>query len=78
MIEAQFASAMYSALGQAAAPKVAGMMISAFEKRAREVLGEGHGVEERGASGGGGENRGRETSTEGVVGEEGVSWNKHH
>ncbi|KAL8663484.1 MAG: hypothetical protein Q9202_003794 [Teloschistes flavicans] len=78
VIEAQFANAMYSALGQAAAPKVAGMMISAFEKRAQEVLGEGHGVREKGASGGGGENRGRKTSTEGVVGEEGVSTNKHH
>ena len=45
VIEARFASAVYSALSQAAAPKVAGMMIEAFEKRARQVLGEGHGVE---------------------------------
>ncbi|KAL8725112.1 MAG: hypothetical protein Q9166_007554 [cf. Caloplaca sp. 2 TL-2023] len=76
VIEARFASAVYSALSQAAAPKVAGMMIEAFEKRAREVLGEGHGVEEEGR---GSENRGRETSTEGVVGEQGKkSWNTHH
>ncbi|MCJ1318079.1 hypothetical protein MMC15_003406 [Xylographa vitiligo] len=40
-IEVQFASAVYAALSQAAAPKVAGMMVEAFEKRAREVLGEG-------------------------------------
>ncbi|KAL8934852.1 MAG: hypothetical protein Q9216_005705 [Gyalolechia sp. 2 TL-2023] len=75
VIEARFASAVYSALSQAAAPKVAGMMIEAFEKRAREVLGEGHGVED---GKGKGENRGRKTSTEGVVGNEGLSWNKHH
>jgi len=42
-IEVRFASAVYSALSQAVAPKVAGMMIEAFEKRAGEVLGEGHG-----------------------------------
>ncbi|MCJ1282077.1 hypothetical protein MMC26_001400 [Xylographa opegraphella] len=41
LIEVQFASAVYAALSQAAAPKVAGMMVEAFEKRAREVLGEG-------------------------------------
>ncbi|MCJ1478027.1 hypothetical protein MMC13_006702 [Lambiella insularis] len=40
-IEVQFASAMYAALSQAAAGKVAGMMVEAFEKRARDVLGEG-------------------------------------
>ena len=45
-IEVRFASAVYSALSQAAAPKVAGIMVEAFEKRARGVLGEGHGVEE--------------------------------
>lgn len=73
-IEAQFASAVYSALSQAAAPKVAGMMIEAFEKRAREVLGKGHGVD--GTKGE--ENRGKEVSNEGVVGEEGKSWNTHH
>ena len=43
VIEVQFANAMYAALSKAAAPKVAGMMIEAFEKRARETLGEGHG-----------------------------------
>ena len=43
-IEVQFASAVYGALSQAVAPKVAGMMVEAFEKRAKEVLGEGHGV----------------------------------
>ncbi|KAL8714548.1 MAG: hypothetical protein Q9220_001496 [cf. Caloplaca sp. 1 TL-2023] len=78
MIEARFASAVYSALSQAAAPKVAGMMIDAFEKRAREVLGKGHGVDEEGGEEGGGENRGRRTSTEGIVGEKGFSRNKHH
>ncbi|KAI4116260.1 MAG: hypothetical protein LQ345_003287 [Seirophora villosa] len=75
VIEAQFASAVYSALSQAAAPKVAGMMIEAFEKRAREVLGQGHGVEGAGHE----ENRGKSVSTEGVVGEEGAkSWNQSH
>ncbi|KAL8920849.1 MAG: hypothetical protein Q9208_006021 [Pyrenodesmia sp. 3 TL-2023] len=74
-IEAQFASAVYSALSQAAAPKVAGMMIEAFEKRAQEVLGKGHGVEGRGE----GENKGEPVPAEGVVGEEGKrSWNKSH
>ncbi|KAI4129273.1 MAG: hypothetical protein LQ338_002325 [Usnochroma carphineum] len=67
VIEARFASAVYSALSQAAAPKVAGMMIDAFEKRAQEVLGKGHGVEGRGE----GENKGEKLPTEGVVGEEG-------
>lgn len=42
VIEVRFANPMYAALSQAAAPKVAGMMIGAFEKRAREVLGTGH------------------------------------
>lgn len=42
IIEVRFASAVYSALSQAAAPKVAGMIIEAFEKRAGEVLGDGH------------------------------------
>ncbi|KAL9017289.1 MAG: hypothetical protein Q9185_005380 [Variospora sp. 1 TL-2023] len=75
VIEAQFASAVYSALSQAAAPKVAGMMIEAFEKRAREVLGKGHGVEGAGHE----ENKGRPVSSGGVVGEEGArSWNKSH
>ena len=42
VIEVRFANPMYAALTQAAAPKVAGMMIGAFEKRVREVLGTGH------------------------------------
>jgi len=42
-IEVRFASAVYSALSQAAAPKVAGMMIEAFEKRAAEIFGDGIG-----------------------------------
>ena len=42
VIEVRFANPMYAALSQAAAPKVAGMMIGAFEKRVREVLGAGH------------------------------------
>lgn len=41
VVEVRFASAVYSALSQAAAPKVAGLMIDAFEERARELLGEG-------------------------------------
>ncbi|KAF6227089.1 hypothetical protein HO133_008530 [Letharia lupina] len=47
VLEVRFASAVYSALSQAAAPKVAGMMIEAFEKRATVVLGQGHGPESR-------------------------------
>ena len=47
LLEVRFASAVYSALSQAAAPKVAGLVVEAFERRAREVLGRGHGpVEE--------------------------------
>ena len=42
-MEVRFASAVYSALSQAAAPKVAGIMIDAFEGRAKELLGEGTG-----------------------------------
>ena len=38
-IEVRFASPLYAALSQAAAPKVAGLLVEAFEKRAREVLG---------------------------------------
>ena len=47
VIEVQFASAVYAALSQAVAPKVAGIMIEAFERRASEVLGEGMGNRER-------------------------------
>ncbi|MDI1491035.1 MAG: Coenzyme Q-binding protein coq10, mitochondrial [Ramalina farinacea] len=43
LMEVRFASAVYSALSQAAAPKVAGMVVEAFERRAGEVLGQGHG-----------------------------------
>ncbi|KAL2040199.1 hypothetical protein N7G274_007102 [Stereocaulon virgatum] len=43
VLEFRFASAVYSALSQAAAPKVAGIMIDAFEGRAKELLGEGTG-----------------------------------
>lgn len=43
VLEVRFASAVYSALSQAAAPKVAGIMIEAFENRAAAVLGRGHG-----------------------------------
>lgn len=46
VLEVRFASAVYSALSQAAAPKVAGIMIEAFEKRAAAVLGRGHRQEE--------------------------------
>ena len=47
LLEVRFASAVYSALSQAAAPKVAGMMIDAFEERATVVLGPGHGPQSR-------------------------------
>ena len=40
-IEVKFASAMYAVMSQAAAPKVAGVLMGAFEKRAKEILGEG-------------------------------------
>ncbi|KAL2056726.1 hypothetical protein ABVK25_003120 [Lepraria finkii] len=43
VLEVRFASAVYSVLSQAAAPKVAGLMIDAFERRARDLLGEGTG-----------------------------------
>jgi len=42
-IEIHFASPMYAALSKAAAPKVAGALIAAFEKRAKAVLGEEQG-----------------------------------
>lgn len=38
-IDARFKNALLGALSQAAAPKVAGLVIEAFERRAREVLG---------------------------------------
>lgn len=40
-IEVRFANAMFAALSKAAAPTVAGMLVEAFEERARVVLGEG-------------------------------------
>ncbi|KAL9126735.1 MAG: hypothetical protein Q9217_004262 [Psora testacea] len=61
-IEVRFASAVYSALSQVAAPKVAGMMIEAFEKRAKEVLGEGKGPISRA------EKDGDRSALQGVVG----------
>ena len=45
VLEVRFASAVYSALSQAVAPKVAGVVLEAFEKRATDVLGPGHGPE---------------------------------
>lgn len=67
VIEVRFASAVYSALSQAAAPKVAGMMIEAFEKRAAEVLGEGTGQVSRA------EKEGEKGALEGVTkGKEGA------
>ena len=38
-IEVQWKNMVYATMSQAAAPKVAGIMVEAFEKRAREVLG---------------------------------------
>lgn len=38
-IDARFQNALLGALSQAAAPKVAGLVMEAFERRAREVLG---------------------------------------
>lgn len=38
MIDFNFANPVYAALSKAVAPKVAGMMIEAFEKRARKLL----------------------------------------
>ncbi len=40
-IDARFRSALLGALSQAAAPRVASLVMDAFERRAREVLGEG-------------------------------------
>lgn len=39
-IDIGFTSPLYAALTQAVIPKVAGVMIDSFEKRARQVLGE--------------------------------------
>lgn len=62
ILEVRFSSAVYSALSQAAAPKVAGMMIEAFEKRAAVVLGPGHGQESRAE-----ENASKRGAMEGVI-----------
>jgi coenzyme Q-binding protein COQ10 len=43
-IEVKFASPVYAALSQVAAPQVATMMVDAFEKRARDVLGPAKGA----------------------------------
>lgn len=49
MIEFQFSNPIYAALSQAIAPKVAGIMIEAFEVRARKLLdGPGAAVREDG------------------------------
>lgn len=40
-VDVCFASQVYAALSQAAGPRVAEIMVGAFEKRAREILGEG-------------------------------------
>lgn len=63
VLEMRFASAVYSALSQAAAPKVAGIMIEAFEKRAAAVLGRGHGQEESRAE----EDASKRSALEGVT-----------
>lgn len=66
-IEVRYASAVYSALSQAAAPKVAGMMVDAFEKRAAETLGEGTGQVSRA------EKEGEKGAMEGVTrGKQGI------
>ncbi|MCJ1292073.1 hypothetical protein MMC34_003623 [Xylographa carneopallida] len=68
-IEVQFASALYAALSQAAAPKVAGLMVEAFERRAREVLGEGEVEGERVGEDVEGETGGRVVGRSGLEGE---------
>ncbi len=55
---------MYAALSKAFAPKVAGLMIEAFEKRALDVLGEGG--DGPGIGGKGGEKQ--KSALEGVMG----------
>ena len=63
LIEVQFASAVYSVLSQAAAPKVAGLMVEAFEKRAKETLGDGYGPTSRAES-----DSDSKSSLQGIVG----------
>ena len=43
-IRFQFVNPLYAAVSSAVSDKVAGLMIEAFEKRAREQLGRGHDV----------------------------------
>lgn len=40
-VDVCFANQVYAALSQAAGPKVAEIMVGAFERRARDILGEG-------------------------------------
>lgn len=50
-LEFQFANPVYAALSKAVAPKIAGIMIEAFEVRARKLLdGPGAGVQEKDSS----------------------------
>ena len=44
-IEYAFANVLYEAMGAAFAPKVAGLVIEAFEKRARSLLGRSRTIE---------------------------------
>lgn len=53
-IEFQFRNPVYAALSGAVAPKIVGVMVAAFERRAKDVLGEEEeGVGGRKAVGGG-------------------------
>lgn len=69
VIEVRFANAMYAALSQAAAPKVAGKIIEAFEGRARMVLGRGHAEGREGIERAG---KGGQSALEGVLGGKGL------
>lgn len=69
-IQVQFANPVYAALSKAAAPKVAGTLIEAFVKRAREVLGEE--TERPGQSAEKAEAVVKDSALEGVVGGEGM------
>lgn len=51
-IEFQFRNPVYAALSGAVAPKIAGVMVAAFERRAKEVLGGEKELEEQTAVGG--------------------------
>lgn len=44
-IEFQFRNPVYAALSGAVAPKIVGIMVAAFEKRAKDMLGEEKEVE---------------------------------